>query len=639
MDWFVSRTRLANQKANRGCKFCFRLALACLVVLAGLVHPGDSSRNESKSYSPIFRISYAANSAGSSAPGNHAPQNLSPANYQNSDPSVAYVGDEPCKACHLDIYASFKKTGMGRSIALPSLTDALGEFRKPANIQSAKPGLTFSSYVKEGKVFHRKLQTDPAGKTVYSDTREVAYAVGSGHLGRSYLVANGDFLFLSPLSFYSRPAKWELSPGYSEGLYEGFSRPIVDLCVYCHTGLPDQVPGTLNRFKRPPFRILAIGCERCHGPGALHVAQRTRGEPLQGAYDASIVNPAELPHGLRDNVCEQCHLAGDARVLRPGKSFVDYRPGTALDSVVAIFSVPLPIKNGGPEAISQVAQMKMSRCWVGSQGKLGCITCHDPHAQPPQAQAVQYFKAKCLACHTQESCHFDMKIRQATTPPDNCVGCHMPQRTLTTIAHAALTDHRILRRPNAPGSGSLGAAALAAFQELIHETAPAGEAQGSVDLRTQALAYAQLAENYPIYAQKGRDLLERAAQEYPQDAEVQSTFGLTLLAQSQSDESNHRAAQALERAIALHSTSAAVRTRLAELKFQGGYVNAAITLLEEALKLEPYYAPARLALGRGYLFLGDRKKAIESFERVLSFDPGNESARNELETVQATPGK
>jgi tetratricopeptide (TPR) repeat protein len=33
--------------------------------------------------------------------------------------------------------------------------------------------------------------------------------------------------------------------------------------------------------------------------------------------------------------------------------------------------------------------------------------------------------------------------REATNPPDNCLTCHMPKRTVATIAHAALTDHSI----------------------------------------------------------------------------------------------------------------------------------------------------------------------------------------------------
>lgn len=68
-----------------------------------------------------------------------------------------------------------------------------------------------------------------------------------------------------------------------------------------------------------------------------------------------------------------------------------------------------------------------------------------------------------------------------------------------------------------------------------------------------------------------------------------------------------------------------------------GYVNAAITLLEEAIRLDPYDSPAHLALAQDYLLVGDRTRALESLQRVVSFDPGNRAARLELERLRRSP--
>src|SRR5260370_30816582 len=53
----------------------------------------------------------------------------------------------------------------------------------------------------------------------------------------------------------------------------------------------------LYQFQAPttafsnPLRFLTVGCERCHGPGAVHVEQRRQEAPFDGSIDFSIVNP------------------------------------------------------------------------------------------------------------------------------------------------------------------------------------------------------------------------------------------------------------------------------------------------------------------------------------------------------------
>src|SRR5436853_305283 len=111
----------------------------------------------------------------------------------------------------------------------------------------------------------------------------VAYTVGSGDLGRSYLVAKGDALFVSPISYYTGSRGWDLSPGYESGQFLSFTRPVWNLCASCHAGLSRPVLGTRNRYQVPAFRFLSVGCERCHGSGELHVRERRENAPLGGA--------------------------------------------------------------------------------------------------------------------------------------------------------------------------------------------------------------------------------------------------------------------------------------------------------------------------------------------------------------------
>jgi len=538
---------------------------------------------------------------------------------------VAYVGDETCRECHEPQYKDFKKTGMGRSLSIPGPGN-LAEYTKSVTLDSKKLGRRYTVTVSGGKMYHTESRTGADGKLEYSEKHEVAFTVGSGDLGRSYLVAKGDALFVSPISYYTGIRGWDLSPGYEAGQFLSFTRPVWNLCASCHAGLSRPILGTRNRYEVPPFRFLAVVCERCHGPGELHVRERRENAPLSGAIDFSIVNPAHLPRPVRDDVCKQCHLLGDAQVLRPGKTYLDFRPGTLLDNVVSIFSAPGAAKVDVIRALSHPEQMEMSRCAKESNGRLGCITCHDPHIQTRGAEAATYFRGKCLKCHTVESCNAPAARRQSTTPRDNCIQCHMPKRPVSNLGHSALTDHRILRIPLQVTE--MAEAARESPDDLIYHTRPSREPNATPDLRTLALAYFEVSQLYPAFRQKGFALLEQAVQEFPDDAEIQAAYGLVLvLARPQAAT---EASQALQKAIDSGSKSVEVRTRLARLRLREGKVESAIQLYNEAIESDPYYTPAYMGLAYLYAVAEDRQAAIETLERILNYDPGNETARKAI---------
>jgi hypothetical protein len=554
--------------------------------------------------------------------------------YLNAQPAVDYVDDEVCQNCHPSEYQTFKKTGMGRSASIPT-PDDLRELATPVSIKRQKLNRSYSVYSRNGKMFHEESERDARGQLVFSETHEIAYTIGAGDVGKSYLVAKGDALFVSPISYYSLIRGWDLSPGYNEGTFRGFTRRVVDLCVDCHTGLPLLTPGTHNRFQQPPFRFLSVGCQRCHGPGALHVEERKQNAPLKGPVDFSIVNPERLRPEVRDDVCAQCHFSGDARVLQPGKNYLDFRPGTPLGDVVDIFSVPLALKGTRFLALDQFEQLKMSRCWTSSKGRLGCITCHNPHVQLHGDQATDYFRERCLSCHASESCRAPKARRQATSPPDNCIFCHMPQRKMENISHSSLTDHRILRTPSETPAVLEGGYDASPPIDLIRATSSFGSREPQLDLRNLALAYSQVATHYPALGERGLASLEQAASALPNDVEVQSAYGLTLVVARPKD--SQRAIQALQKAIDLGSKSPEVLTQLARLLLQKGEVTASIDLYKNSIQADPYYTPAYLALARVYMLLKDRKSALEILDRLLKLDPGDGAARQARLEASAIP--
>src|SRR4029077_6383370 len=154
----------------------------------------------------------------------HSPK--PPDQYLNAQPGVEYLGDEACRKCHSSIYAQFKQTGMGRSVSIPASED-LRALSKPVRLSDKKLNRTYSVYARDGKMIHEESESDPAGHLVFSETHEIAYTVGAGDVGKSYLVAKGDSLFVSPISYYARIGGLDLSPGYNQGIFRGFTRRVV----------------------------------------------------------------------------------------------------------------------------------------------------------------------------------------------------------------------------------------------------------------------------------------------------------------------------------------------------------------------------------------------------------------------------
>src|SRR5262249_40751503 len=148
-----------------------------------------------------------------------------------------------------------------------------------------------------------------------------------------------------------------------------FERPINSECLSCHSNYADAVENTVNRFREPIFRGYAIGCERCHGPGELHVRLRDTDKNWQGEIDYTIVHPAKRAtvlnrSELREAVCQQCHLQGQTRFLRAGRQTFDYRPGLPMHLFWSVFVQPA--ESSDLKAVSQVEQMYASRCFRAS---------------------------------------------------------------------------------------------------------------------------------------------------------------------------------------------------------------------------------------------------------------------------------
>ena len=294
--------------------------------------------------------------------------------------------------------------------------------------------------------------------TIYSRTETINFIVGSGQHTNSHIFSENGFLFQAPLTYYTQKGKWDLPPGFDAGNNSRFSRKIGLECMSCHNAIPEFSLGSENHFDRVPG---GIDCERCHGPGSIHVLQKQKGILVDTSsfIDYSIVNPGKLSLERQFDVCQRCHLQGNT-VLKEGKSFFDFKPGMILSDVMAVF---LPVYQDSKNDFimaSHVDRLKQSECFIKSfdpeksktdlrphKNSLTCVTCHDPHVSVKITEA-NVFNTVCNNCHGGKPglklCTESESIRKLNE--DNCNGCHMPKSGSIDIPHVSVTDH-FIRKP------------------------------------------------------------------------------------------------------------------------------------------------------------------------------------------------
>jgi hypothetical protein len=195
--------------------------------------------------------------------------------WKNTRPETRYTGDASCARCHADIARTFALHPMGRSLAPIASAPAVGEIQTVGSASFAVGQFRFTIERQGGHEIHREALLDNRGQPLAQVEGEVKYALGSGSRGITYLVQHDGRLFESPISWYSQKGRWDLSPGY-EAQNAHFNRAIEPSCLFCHSNRVQPVERSTNRYTEPVFLGHSIGCERCHGPGELHVREHNR---------------------------------------------------------------------------------------------------------------------------------------------------------------------------------------------------------------------------------------------------------------------------------------------------------------------------------------------------------------------------
>lgn len=495
-----------------------------------------------------------------------------------------YLGNEACAACHESIFRSYSRTPMARTSGPIAYNLVEGSFtHEPSAISYRilkKGDGTFLTYERASDINLRGSQ-------------ELNYFIGSGGRGRSYLFSIDGFIYESPASYYSKDKRWDISPGFESRREMPFNRPIEPSCLYCHASQVRPIKGTQNGFETPPFGQAGVSCEQCHGPGGDHAKGM-----------ASMINPIRLAPILRDSVCEQCHLSGESRVNQPGKNLAMFRPGDLLSDYVLSFVYEYKSEYSSM-AISHVEAMAQSRCKLRSGDSMSCVSCHDPHWIPSLEEAPKYFRGKCLVCHLKQKSSEGLK--QHFAKYFDCRGCHMPKRSVLSIRHTALTDHRILRKPSRNASKTGPEAKLVQF----------GAKES--DKRGLALAYAEMAlqQSHAFYKDEAFRLLSEVLPRYSNDAEVLTRLGFFHQSRGELD----RATTLYERALHNDSHSVVALVNLGVIYAQRSRVDEAVVLWRQALAANPGLSEAGVDLAMAVWAKGEKRDASQILHKVLRFNP------------------
>jgi bacterioferritin-associated ferredoxin len=158
-----------------------------------------------------------------------------------------------------------------------------------------------------------------------------------------------------------------------------------------------------------------VRCEHCHQGSTAHLL-----DALQGQFDTAPPKLKNLSAEGVSSFCGQCHRTWEAVIRNRWRGVIDVR--------------------------FQPYRLANSKCFDGTDPRISCLACHDPHQDVVRNTAS--YDPKCLACHASSPVQ---AVSATSTHPiakacpvakSDCASCHMPKIDLPG-GHVSFTDHEI----------------------------------------------------------------------------------------------------------------------------------------------------------------------------------------------------
>ncbi len=502
--------------------------------------------------------------------------------YLNTALDVKYVGTETCGGCHVKIYNIYIESQTGRSMSRMNSSNIIEEFPQKEEVYDSSRNFYYEMIQRDDRFYQREYRLDNDGNIVHERVEEAQYIIGSGKDLRMYFFQDNGMYYQLPLTWYVHENKWDMSPGYSEFNNVRFSRYISPMCFSCHNGHMELSSTANNRYNGKIH--LGISCESCHGPGDLHVKQKKKGGinlPFENAV--TIVNPIKLSPQRRIDVCQQCHLEGQAWALNGDNTWFDFRPGMLLKTHRSVYS-PLDVKKEAFRVANSAYRLSLSRCFEGSHSTMTCDLCHDPHRMTTK-MTVEYNRQNCQKCHPPQSLP-GVKSRFAHSQTDNCIPCHMKSTGTENTLHGVInTDHWI--RVNADAD----TINWKSLREI------------SKDSPVTSLVADINNEDEDSYIRKGMAYFE-----FWQDKSI-----ITVYLDS--------AFYYLNMGLKISANNATGYYFLGKVQYYRKEFYSAVSALKKSIVLRPEDADSYFYLGQNYVELGNLEQAIENFRKANELLP------------------
>ena len=199
---------------------------------------------------------------------------------------------------------------------------------------------------------------------------------------------------------------------------------VTESCLSCHqdkSGFKD----TLHGRKTMSSQKLGQSCVSCHGPGDAHSES---GDP------SKIINPKKLDSAGVADLCFTCHKNKDLMLWKTSHHnqnglsclqchSVHEGEGRKSLKTPAVFEEMVQTETCLKCHKKQKADMRLASHHPLPEGKMTCVSCHNPHGGIDGNLKADSSEELCARCHVEKAGPFANEHPPVT---DSCLNCHLP---------------------------------------------------------------------------------------------------------------------------------------------------------------------------------------------------------------------